>query len=121
MEDRGWRMEDGGSRMKDGGWRIEKSLVPNLLGPKLRACELIETRPVFRPSNKDLRQENGRFFQLIHKLSVWDRTSAKLVLCHLAPIAKPPSVQHPVLRGAYYDPNQTRRRKTSPATLGGQF
>src|SRR5260221_12755784 len=78
MEDRGWRMEDGGSRMKDGGWRIEKSLVPNLLGPKLRACELIETRPVFRTSNKDLRQENGRFFQFIHKLSAWARTSAKL-------------------------------------------
>src|SRR5258707_4715094 len=78
MEDGGWRIEDRGSRMKDGGWRIEKSLVPNLLGPKLRACELIETRPVFRLSNKDLRHENGRFFQLIHKLSVWDRTTAKL-------------------------------------------
>src|SRR5258707_3210740 len=52
--------------------------------------------------------------------SIRARVLAKLVLCHFAPIAKPPSVQHPVLRGAYYDPNQTRRRKTSPATLGRQ-
>ncbi len=88
MKDGGWRIEKSlvpnllGPKIEDRGLRIEKSSVPNsqhlILGPKLRACELIETRPVFRPSNKDLRQENGRFFQLIHKLSVWDRTTAKL-------------------------------------------
>src|SRR5258708_1648669 len=52
----------------NGRWGFSEELKCSWF-PNSRACELIETRPVFRPSNKDLRQENGRFFQLIHKLS----------------------------------------------------